>query len=259
MQIALPLSDALLTVFLVGARLAGLVVSAPVFSSPLIPGMLKAGLVVLLSLTIAATLPAMGAMSGLAFGLGLVFQFTVGVMLGLVLSVFLSIFGMAGQIITYQLGVGLAVEADPALLSGGSFLAEWETLIATFFFVAAGGLELTVQALNASFTALPISVHVLPTSALAFLEGLFQTALTMLILVAAPMLLAGLVVNFSVGVISRAIPQLNAFFMAMPLGFGVGLLVLTASLPLLFQMIPTIWQRAFEDLSHLLVLLGGKP
>lgn len=248
------------TFFLVAARIAGMVVTAPMISSSYIPAAVRVGLTVLLAAAVAPGVRPVetGYGFGVLFGLQVVVEFGVGALIGLVLAVFLAVFGIAGQLITYQMGVGLAVAAEPGLLSTGSFLSEWTTLMALFVFVAAGGPELLVQALYASFQAVPVDAIALPVSAFGFVVGIVQAVLIIALLVALPVLTAGVVVNLTVGILSRAFPQINAYFLALPANLGVGLLVFWAGLGLLFGVIPQIWHEAWLSVSRLLVYLEGR-
>lgn len=255
----LPFTQLLETFLLVAARIAGLVVAAPVLGSALIPNLLRVGLILMLALAITPTLSVVVSSGSVLLGIGVILQFLVGLLMGLVLSLFMAIFAVAGQVVTYQMGLGLAVAASPGLLSAGSFLSEWETLMATFVFVAGHGLELLVLALQASFRALPLDHAGIPLHAMGFVVGLMQTVLTMTILVAAPLLMVGLVANVTVGVIARAFPQMNAYFIALPVGIGLTLLVFAGSLPILMSTLPSIWHQAFDALSHLLAVFGGAP
>lgn len=258
MTLTLQLTALTTTFFLVAARVAGIVVTAPFFSSSYIPTMLRVAIVFMLSLILTPGLHAApGMATGMVLAAGVLMQFIIGTLMGLVLSVFLSLFGMAGQIITYQLGVGLAVAANPGLLSEGSFLAEWETLLALFVFVVGGGPELMVMALHASFQAISINALVIPGASFGFVVGLFQTVLEIALLMAAPLVITGVIVNISVGVLSRAFPQLNAYFFALPISFGLSLLIFVAILPLMLSVMPTIWQQSWTDVSRLLVYLEG--
>ncbi|SMC04599.1 flagellar biosynthetic protein FliR [Sulfobacillus thermosulfidooxidans DSM 9293] len=243
--------------FLIAARISGLVFSAPVLSSSYLPRMLKVVIIIMLAAVLAPTLK-IAAMPSLLWTLGLVIQFAIGVLMGLILSLFLSVFDMAGQVVTYELGLGLAITSNPALDNSGSFLSEWQTLLALFVFVGSGGLELSVIALHASFQAIGLNVVSFPTSALSFVIGLMSSALTMTLLVAFPLMLAGLVVNMAVGILSRAFPQMNAYFLSLPVNFGVSLLVFAAMIPILVGILPEFWNHAFVDVSRLLAILEGK-
>lgn len=258
MTLALDMTSLTTAFLLVAARLAGIIVTAPFFSSSYIPRMLRVAMVFVLALILSPGQHAdAGMTTGLALGAGVLVQFAVGTLMGLTLALFLSVFGMAGQIITYQMGVGLAVAANPGLLSEGSFLAEWQTLLATFVFVAGGGPELMVTALHASFQAISINALVIPGASFGFVVGLFQSALEVALLVAAPLVMTGLIVNISVGILSRAFPQLNAYFFALPINFGLSLLMFVVIMPILLTVMPTVWQQAWTEVSRLLVYLEG--
>ncbi len=260
MTIGLSLSNLTMGFFLVAARVAGIVVSSPMISAQYIPKMLRVALVPMLAIVVAPTLPTLTAAETrtVEFLLTMVVQFSIGVLIGLVLTLFYSAFAIAGQAVTYQLGVGLAVNATPGLLSANSFLAEWETLLALFVFVVAGGPELLVIALHSSFQAIPLDALSFPMGTVGFVVGLLDTVFTIALLVAAPLLLSGLVVNLAVGVLSRAFPQMNAYFVALPVNFGITLVVFLSMLPLFFAIIPQVWNMAWTDVSRLLVILEGR-
>lgn len=259
MTLALALSSMTTTFFLVAARVAGIIVVAPFFSSSYIPATIRAAMVLVLGVVLTPGLHAASMyQSGVWLGLGLLIQFGIGALMGLVLALFLTLFGIAGQVITYQLGVGLAVAANPGLLSEGSFLSEWQTMLALFVFVVSGGPELTVVALHASFQAIGINALSIPVGSFGFVTSLFQTVLTTALLIAAPLVMTGMVVTLSVGVLSKAFPQINAYFFSLPINFGLSLLVFLAVLPLLFSVMPTIWHQGFSDVSRLLVYLEGR-
>lgn len=257
MTLALALTGLTTTFFLVASRIAGVVVSAPFFGSSYIPTRLRVALVFVLSLILTPGLHAAPSMNGAPMMIGVLIQFVVGVLMGLVLALFQSVFGIAGQIVTYQLGLGLAAAANPALLTEGSFLAEWETLLGLLVFVVGGGPELMIIALHASFQAISVNALVIPGASFGFVAGLFQTVLEVALLMAAPLVLTGLIVNLSVGILARAFPQLNAYFFALPINFGLSLLIFLAILPLMFAVMPTIWQQGWTDVSRLLVYLEG--
>lgn len=258
MTLALQLTSLTTTFFLVSARVAGIMVSAPLFSSSYIPATLRVAMVFLLGLILTPGLHAAPGMAGSFLILGVLVQFGVGTLMGLVLAVFLSIFAVAGQVVTYQLGVGLAVAANPGLLTAGSFLAEWFTLLATLVFVAGGGPELTVMGLQASFRAITLNALVIPGASFGFVAGLMQMTLEVALLIAAPLIITGLIVNLSVGILSRAFPQINAYFFALPISFGLSLLILLAMLPFLMTAMSTVWQQGWTEVSHLLLYLEGR-
>jgi len=247
------------TYLLTAARVAGVVVTAPMFSAQTIPALVRVALVAVLAAAIMPGLPLVVGGLPLILGASLLLQFLIGLLLGSVVSIVLSAFAVAGQAITYQLGVGLAAFANPAVVGASSVLAEWFTLLSLLVFVILRGPELVVVALVDSFKAMPLSATGIVPSVPLLVVGLFSSALEVALLIAAPMMVAGLISDLSVGVLARAFPQINAFFMSLPLKFGLVLLVMLAAVPLFYAVVPNVLDRAYMDLSHLLVLLEQRP
>jgi flagellar biosynthetic protein FliR len=246
------------TFILVSARVAGMTVVAPMFSALTIPALVRVAVIVVLGVVLTPLVPLVHAPFVLLGG-GVALQFAVGALLGSVVAMFLSAFDIAGQVVTYQLGIGLAAYSNPALVGASSVLSEWEGLLALLVFVALRGPEMMVVALRDSFIALPLTHVGIPVGALAFVVGLFSSVLAIALLVAAPLVAAGLVAQLGMGVLSRAFPQISGFFLQLPVSLGLALLVLLASLPLFFEIVPNALTEAFTDLSRLLVLLEGRP
>ena len=69
--------------------------------------------------------------------------------------------------------------------------------------------------------------------------------------IAAPFVVFGLVVNLGLGVLSRLMPQVQAFFLGLPLTVGFGMLVLLASLGLMTTLF-------LQDLAGFLREIGGR-
>jgi flagellar biosynthetic protein FliR len=258
MTLSLALNAESDTFILVGSRVSGLVLTAPMFSARAIPTLVTTAVILVLSIVLTPLVPLVHT-NFLLLGGGVVLQFAIGALMGSILAMFLSAFTIAGQIVTYQLGIGLASFSNPALIGASSMLSEWEGLLALFIFVALQGPELLVMALRDSFTALPLTHVGIPPDALAFVVGLFGTVLEIALLVAAPLVVVGLVADLSVGILGRAFPQVSAFFLSLPVKLGLALLVLLASLPLFFALVPNALTQGFTDLSRLLVLLEGRP
>jgi flagellar biosynthetic protein FliR len=259
MTLTLALSAESETFVLTASRVAGVMVTAPMFSAQTIPALVRTALIAVLAAAVMPSLKLVAGGAPLVLGAGIVLQFLVGLLLGSVVTIVLSAFSVAGQAITYQLGVGLSAFANPAVVGASSVLAEWFTLLSLLVFVILRGPELVVVALVQSFQAIPLSATQIAPAAPAFVAGLFSSAITIALLVAAPMMVAGLVSDLTIGIVARAFPQINAFFMSLPVKFGLVLVVMLAAVPLFFAIVPNVLSRGYTDLSHLLVLLEGRP
>jgi flagellar biosynthetic protein FliR len=137
---------------------------------------------------------------------------------------------MAGQIISFMLGLTSVVVPDPAL-GQSSVLMRLFSLSATVLVMGTGLWALPVAALAGSYTLVPAG-HLLSVSdsLTAAVNGV-STAFGLALRLAAPFVIASVVWQASLGMISRLIPQLQIYFAAMPgqiLG-GLALLALLAT------------------------------
>jgi len=144
--------------------------------------------------------------------------------LGLVLG-FLSGLGFwalytAGAIIEFQAGLSMATTIDPNTGQDDSMVGGLMMQMFTMLFLVTGGLLSMIGMLYESYQVWPIP-SMTPSMANANLVELALRALNdmlgLALKVAAPFLLLMLMLEIGLGLLSRFAPQLNAFFLAMPL------------------------------------------
>lgn len=149
----------------------------------------------------------------------------IGLTLGLCVRLIISALQMAGTTISYQTGLSFAQNVDPGM--GGQSL-----LFATFLSVLAVTLMFATDMHHLLLAAMADSYRLFPPGATLPLGDLAQIALTLTaqafalgIKLASPFLVFGLVFYFGVGVLSRLIPQVQVFFLAMPANILLGFLL----------------------------------
>jgi flagellar biosynthetic protein FliR len=106
-------------------------------------------------------------------------------------------------------------------------------MIGTAMFIAIGGDAWMLRGISRTFTLVPLTKAPKITGLVNGAEQAFAQIFVAAVEVAAPVLLALLITDVAFGMVSRAVPQLNVFSVALPLKVGVALLVVAASLPFL--------------------------
>ncbi len=112
-------------------------------------------------------------------------------------------------------------------------LSQLYGLTGVMIFIAIGGDAWTLRGLTRTFDLMPLTRA---PQLDPLISGVGQAAgsiLTSAVEVAAPALLAVLITDVALGVVSRAMPQLNVFAVGFPLKVGISLLVVAAALPFL--------------------------
>jgi flagellar biosynthesis protein FliR len=151
----------------------------------------------------------------------------IGAVLGLTARLMISALQIAGFVIAQQLGLGFAMAVDPT--QGGQqgvLLSNFLTMLGVTLIFATDLHHLIIAALNDSYRLFrpgeipligDVAALTTQTIALAFKIG---------IQLSAPFLIFGLLFNLGLGVLSRLMPQMQVFFVGMPLSILIGLLIL---------------------------------
>ena len=232
----------LTTGLLVLARVAGLVLAAPLFGHMLVPPRVRVGLAAMLAVALAPAVVAATPVPAVPANLwqlgGMVgVESAIGVLLGVVAQFLFAGVQLGRELAGMQMGFGLSNLIDPSSHAHTTVVAQWQQLMALLVFLVLDVHHLLIRALLSSFTAAPPGTLALAAldvrGALVLAADLFTVAIR----IAAPVLVALLLTNGALGVLARTIPQLNVFVVGFPVNAGVGLLVLGASLPFTFRLL----------------------
>ncbi|NOT09591.1 MAG: flagellar biosynthetic protein FliR [Gemmatimonadales bacterium] len=219
------------TIALVSARAVGLIMVAPLWSFAAIPPLLRGAIAMLLTLAVlpsVATVPDSGALV-----VALPAELLLGVALGLTAAVFLHGVTIAAEVLSLQMGLSLGAALAPGSDLGAPGIGELTMLMSLAIYVTVGGHLALAEAFAQSLVAIPAgsALHVAGGGQAAV--ALAGTAFDVGVRAAAPAMVALLVTNIALALMSRAVPQLNAMMVAIPVTIGVGLLAIGTALPTL--------------------------
>lgn len=225
------------------ARISAMVAIAPVFGAREIPAQIKVGLSLLISLALLPIAQPTLAPAGVpqtfyALVAPIAGQVAIGLILGFVVSLILTAVQMAGAVLDLQIGFSLAQTLNPALGQMVTPISQFQYLYALLLFLLANGHYLLLTALARSFALIPITKIALGSEPfLRFISDITLATLVSAIKIAAPAAGILVVIDLSFAFLSRAVPQMNVFFVGMPIKVMVGLAVLVVVLPLTAYMI----------------------
>ncbi|MDR2183281.1 MAG: flagellar biosynthetic protein FliR [Clostridiales bacterium] len=178
-------------------------------------------------------------------------EFMIGLVIGFVVMMYFSLFHFVGQLVDFQIGFSMVSVADPFGQMQTPITGNFYYLIVSVFFVWSGALHAVIEAFFASFGMLPIGeAHVLGNAALTFF--VFEVIIEYFVLalrIAMPVIGTVIIVDIILGILVKAVPQMNVFVVGLPIKVFLGLIVIYLTLPLLqaafgFVMndvIATIW------------------
>ena len=153
---------------------------------------------------------------------------------------------LAGEVIGLQMGLNFASFFDPASNTQVSAVARFFGHMATLFFVVINGHLMVLMAVVKSFDRFPVDSHFLAAIGEMRLYELGTSLFSSALWIALPMIALLLFVNLTLGIISRVAPQMNVYAVGFPVTLTVGLLGITATLPMLEQPMLTLMQQATD-------------
>src|SRR5580692_10637004 len=259
MRIDISLLPALAAAFmLVFARVGAMVMLLPGLGESNIPVRVKLSIALLLTLIIlplhrAAYHVDMTSMSSLM--VLMLHEIVIGVVLGATARVTLSALQVAGSVIAQQLGLGFVTAVDPTQGQQGLLIGNFLTILGITLLFATDTHHLVISALNESYRIFSPGETMASGDVAALATRAFATAFKIGMQLAAPFLVFGLVFNIGLGVLARLMPQMQVYFVGVPLSIMAGFLI--------FAVVITAMMGTFLDyfigVMHDLIPINGKP
>ena len=229
MRIDISLLPALAATFmLVFSRVGAMVMLLPGFGESNIPTRVKLSIALLLTLIIlplhrSAYTVDLNSMTSL--GVLMVHEIIIGIVLGATARVTLSALSVAGSVIAQQLGLGFVTAVDPTQGQQGQIIGNFLTILGLTLLFATDSHYLVIAALSDSYRIFAPG-DLMPSGDVASLATTaFAASFKLGLQLSAPFLVFGLVFNIGLGVLARLMPQMQVYFVGVPLSIIAGFLI----------------------------------
>ena len=153
-------------------------------------------------------------------------ELIVGAVLGLTARLAISALQVTGSVVAQQLGLGFVTAVDPTQNQQGLLVGNFLTLLGITLIFATDLHHLVIAAMNDSYKIFQPGELPLMGDAAQHVTRVIATAFRIGIQLSAPFLVFGLLFNMGLGVLSRLMPQMQVFFIGLPLSILLGLLLL---------------------------------
>jgi flagellar biosynthesis protein FliR len=150
----------------------------------------------------------------------------IGAVLGLSVRLIMSSLQVAGSVIAQQMGLGFVTAVDPTLGQQGVVVGNFLAMMAVTLIFATDLHHLVIAALNDSYALFSPGEVPLLGDVAALTTRTVARGFRIGIQLSAPFLVFGLLFNLGLGVLSRLMPQMQVFFVGLPLSILLGLLIL---------------------------------
>jgi|SRR5580692_7711989 len=217
------------TFMLVFARIGAMVMLLPGLGESNIPVRIKLAIALLLTLVILplhrdAFHVEMESLTALL--VLMLHEIIIGVVLGATARVTLSALQVAGSVIAQQLGLGFVTSIDPTQGQQGLLVGNFLTILGVTLLFATDSHHLVIAALSDSYAIFPPGEEMMPSGDVAALAThAFAAAFKIGMQLSAPFLVFGMVFNAGLGVLGRLMPQMQVYFVGVPLSILAGFLI----------------------------------
>jgi flagellar biosynthetic protein FliR len=242
-------------------RVSGFVLTAPAASEMVVPRLVKIVLILALSFLLGPLVEAPTGLSifSAAGMLAAVLELLIGVSIGMVVQLTFEALVFAGQSISLTMGLGFATLVDPQRGAQVPVLGQMFMIFGTLIYLSLNGHLMLLGALAESFHTLPIGAHIgqdFLLSVVLWGARVFDTGL----LIALPAVIALVIVNLALGVVTRAAPQLNLFGIGFTITLLSGFFVLLSGLDGILSGIAALINSALMAVSDLIgASVAGAP
>ncbi len=153
-------------------------------------------------------------------------EILIGLVLGMTARLAMSALQIAGAVIAQQLGLGFVTAIDPTQHEQGVLVGNFLTVLGVTLIFATNMHYLVLAALNDSYNIFQPGQLPLTGDVAKHVTDVIATSFRIGVQLAAPFLVFGLLFNLGLGVLSRLMPQMQVFFIGLPLSILLGLLLL---------------------------------
>jgi flagellar biosynthetic protein FliR len=234
-------------------RISGMLVSAPLFNMRSVPMQPKIGLAFTMALILfplySANLKVPTDL--IQFAVMGIQEVILGLMIGFVANLFFIGLQMAGEFISFQMGLSVANILDPVTQAQVPVIGQFFFYFAALLFLSLNIHHALILGVGESFKAVPLGTFFTDGGMMAerFIKLTSEMFVTAMV-IGVPIMGILLVLEIALSFVAKVMPQMNIFMVGIPLKVGVGLILIMVSLPFLGQLLG-------DQYAHLVHVLKG--
>ena len=248
----------ILTFALILLRTSAFVIAWPVFSVYSVPHHAKVLFALILAMLMMPSIDRAG-LAGVSIGQEIIWlagkEVMIGLCLGFVTRLFFFAFSIGGNLVSTYMGLSAASLFNPALGNQSTTIEQFYMTIATLIFLALNGHHIFLEGLARSFEIIPLSMQAMQTSAFVNFGEFVENVMKVGIQISAPIMIAIFLINIFMGILGRAVPQINVLVTSLPVNVMAGFLVMMATLPVLVPETEIMMNSMAEHLFRMMKAL----
>lgn len=246
--------DVLAVMFLMSVRISALFLTIPVFSSRAVPVMTKVGLAIVISVVLLPTTAPNAVvpetLGHLAIAVGK--ELVVGVLAGFAVSLLFASLNVAASIAGIEVGFGFSNTIDLTYSGQSTALDQLFTGMAALIFLTGNFHHPFLAGVQGLFDVMPPNAFSLYRVSQQGLVELSANMFLVALRIVLPLMGALLLTEVAMGIIARTAPQMNVFFVGLPIKIALGIIALIIMLPFVVNGIEGLLSHMSRDMALIL-------
>lgn len=228
--------DALFALMMVFLRCGAALFASPLFGAQNTP--LQVRIYTSIALSFALSFVVKPQLGHVPEGLGAMIiavanEIACGILIGMMLQWVIQIATVAGAFLDMQIGLGMSQSLNPILGVPVTLISQFKTMLGMVIFLSVDGHQYVIKALVHSYDVAPTLTSADAATMVQSLPIILTHFMMLSIQIAAPVLGVSLVLDAALGLMSKALPQLQPIQIGMPAKLGLGIASLSMCLPAL--------------------------
>lgn len=250
--------DYLLLLFL---RVSGLLIGSPIFGRKNVPKITKIGFCMVISAVFLMVIPAPKTYpvwtSVIAYILLCLRELLFGLAMGFVMTAMFDLVLAGGSMIDTQIGFSMMSLYDTQSNSQAPITGTLFELLELVLFFGMDGHLRVIDVLYATLERVPVGKAMLTANIAWVAAKVMSSSFVLSLMMAMPVIAAGIMLDMAMGAIIRTVPQMNMFVVGIPLKIIVGLLVLAGTFPLFMDLSREITAQMFSLIDQAFACIGS--
>ncbi|MFO8081851.1 MAG: flagellar biosynthetic protein FliR [Armatimonadota bacterium] len=242
-----------------GLRVVGLAAVAPGLSYQQAPAQTRVALALALAVVVA---PVAGSAAGqidepARYMALCVVELLFGLALGFVAAAVLEALRFGGEVLDLQIGLRAGQLFDPVSGAHSGILSTGYYMLALVFFVTLDGHHWLLRGVAGSFSTVPVGGMTLGADFTSLVSRLGTTVLVLGLRVAGPVMVALLLADLAMGLVARAVPQINVFLVGIPAKMALAFAIAAVGAPMLLMNLERITTVMAQYMDAVLRAFAG--
>lgn len=241
-------------------RFSTFIIVLPIFNFRGIPTQAKIGLACFMAI-LATPSVSFSIFDNLYLLLFLILQeVAIGLVMGFFVVLVFSMVYFAGQLIDVPMGFGMATVFDPSAGMQLPIFSQFYHLLAIMVFFAIDGHIWLLRAASKSFESIPVGYFFDTDLTFELVMALASNIFSIGLRIALPVMGTIFLTDLALGIVIRAVPQINVFVIGFPIKIVVGMVVIIFALPFFISLAASLFGMnglLFTFFSNLLKAAGG--